>query len=101
VAEVAYIDVDDTLIRSTGQKRIPMVQTVRYVRRLKQEGWKLYCWSSGGAIYAKEIAIELKIDDCFIGYLPKPEIMVDDLTPQEWHPFKIIHPGYINEHPPQ
>jgi hypothetical protein len=32
---VAYVDVDDTLVRSFGSKRIPMTEMVRHVRELK------------------------------------------------------------------
>lgn len=46
--KVAYIDVDDTLVRSAGTKRIPMIEVVRHIKALKAEGWELYCWSSGG-----------------------------------------------------
>ena len=35
---VAYVDVDDTLIRSFGSKRIPMTEMVAFVRSLKQQG---------------------------------------------------------------
>ena len=48
---VAYVDVDDTLIRSFGSKRIPMTEMVHHVRDLAREGVALYAWSSGGAEY--------------------------------------------------
>ncbi len=35
---VAYVDVDDTLVRSFGSKRIPMTEMVRHVRELKRAG---------------------------------------------------------------
>jgi hypothetical protein len=49
---VVFIDVDDTLIRSVGSKRIPMPGVVARVRELHAAGTVLYLWSSGGAEYA-------------------------------------------------
>jgi hypothetical protein len=50
---VVYVDVDDTLVRSFGSKRIPMTEMVRHVRDLSRDGAVLYAWSSGGADYAR------------------------------------------------
>jgi FMN phosphatase YigB (HAD superfamily) len=88
MAKVAYVDVDDTLVRSAGTKRIPILSTVRHVKALKEEGWKLYCRSSGGGEYARESAVELGIADCFVCFLPKPELMI---PPQEWRYLTIQH----------
>jgi hypothetical protein len=51
---VAYVDVDDTLVRSFGSKRIPMPAMATHVRELHRAGVVLYCWSSGGAKYAAQ-----------------------------------------------
>lgn len=51
--QVIFIDVDDTLIRSVGAKRIPMPAVVFRVGGLKEAGAILYLWSSGGAEYCK------------------------------------------------
>lgn len=103
MSKIAYIDVDDTLVRSAGTKRIPMVIVVRHVRALKEEGWELYCWSSGGGDYAKATAEELGIADCFVGFLPKPHVMIDDVAPQSWPFLRVIHPAEIQApiQPPQ
>jgi cation transport ATPase len=95
MSKVAFVDVDDTLVRSVGVKRIPMVRTIRYVRALKEEGWELYCWSAGGGEYARQSALELGIAECFAGFLPKPELLVDDMPPQSWRGFRILHPSEI------
>lgn len=91
----AYIDVDDTLIRSVGTKRIPITRTIEKVRSLKLEGWVLYCWSSVGADYAEEVARELGIQECFTDYLPKPTLIIDDIEPLGWPGISIIHPNEI------
>jgi hypothetical protein len=74
---VAYVDVDDTLVRSIGNKRIPIPNVVRHVRQLFEEGVELYLWSTGGAEYARGTAYELGIGDCFRGFLPKPQVIID------------------------
>ena len=75
---IIYIDVDDTLIRTFGTKQIPMTPCVDYVRRMHSDGHMLYCWSRGGAEYSRDVAASLGIDDCFVGFLPKPDIVLDD-----------------------
>jgi hypothetical protein len=81
---VVYVDVDDTLIRSVGTKRIPMPRVVDKVRNLHREGATLYLWSSGGAEYARTSAEELGISDCFVAFLPKPTILIDDQPVSDW-----------------
>jgi len=84
VRPVIYVDVDDTLMRSVGAKRIPMTSVVAYVRRMKEAGAELYCWSTGGAAYAQQSAQELGIDACFTAFLPKPTLIVDDQAVADW-----------------
>ena len=38
----AYVDIDDTLVRSFGSKRIPMTEVVAHVRALHRDGALLY-----------------------------------------------------------
>jgi hypothetical protein len=90
---VAYVDIDDTLVRSFGSKRIPMSEMVEHVRDLHREGVRLYAWSSGGADYARESAAELGIETCFIAFLPKPNVIIDDQAPTEWRRLIHVHPG--------
>lgn len=72
---VIYVDVDDTLVRSFGSKRMPMGHMVTLVRTLKEAGVELYCWSSGGAAYAKSSADDVRLTDCFTAFLPKPHLL--------------------------
>lgn len=86
-----FVDVDDTLVRSFGGKRVPMDATVTAVRALAARGVQLFCWSSGGAEYAREVARELSLEACFAGFLPKPDAFLDDVRVRdwravEWHP---------------
>ncbi len=95
---VVYVDVDDTLVRSVGEKRIPIPAVVRHVRALAgQEGVMLYCWSSGGAEYARAVAEELGIAGCFAAFLPKPHVFLDDQAPGEWRRCLVVHPAECDE----
>ena len=87
-----YVDIDETLVRNYGSKRIPMPNVINHVRELKEQGTSLYCWSSGGESYAREVAIELGIEDCFVGFLPKPDVIIDDLPVSDWRNLTEIHP---------
>ena len=91
--KIVYFDIDDTLVRSVGQKRINMPAVIAQVRRLKADGCVLYLWSSGGSDYCKTTAIELGIDDCFTEFLPKPTAYVDDQPVDEWRLCKHFYPS--------
>lgn len=91
--QVIFIDVDDTLIRSAGAKRIPIPAVISRVRQLKEEGEILYLWSSGGVEYCRATAVELRIDDCFAGFLPKPTVYIDDQPVHEWKYCRHLYPS--------
>jgi len=93
MAKVVYIDVDDTLVRSLGSKRSPMKSVIDQVRRLHSEGVQLYLWSTAGAQYAKDAAVELGISECFLAFLPKPHAYIDDQSVSEWRGCKHVLPG--------
>lgn len=90
---IIYFDIDDTLVRSLGAKRIPMPSVIETVRRLKAEGATLFMWSSGGSEYCKRTADELGITDCFEGFLPKPTTYVDDQPVHEWRLCNHLYPS--------
>jgi hypothetical protein len=87
-----FVDVDDTFVRSSGAKRIPMPSVIRHIRDLYEQGAVLYCWSSGGADYARRSAEEFGIAECFSGFLPKPNAILDDQHLTEWRYLKQVHP---------
>jgi predicted HAD superfamily phosphohydrolase YqeG len=90
---VVFIDVDDTLVRFAGSKRIPIPAVIALVRQLKQEGATLFLWSTGGAEYCKNLAGELGIEDCFVSFLPKPTVYIDDQPVHEWKSCKHLYPS--------
>ncbi len=93
---VIFVDVDDTLVRSFGSKRIPMPNVIEKIRQLKSQGETLYCWSSGGREYARNSAIELGLEDCFVDYLPKPNAMIDDQPITSWRELQHIYPAQVD-----
>jgi predicted mannosyl-3-phosphoglycerate phosphatase (HAD superfamily) len=90
---IVFVDVDDTLVRSAGTKRIPMSPVIARVRELHQQGVALYLWSSGGAEYARTSAIELGIEGCFLAFLPKPDAYLDDQPVHEWRYCQHVPPA--------
>jgi len=90
---VIFVDVDDTLVRSVGTKRIPIPAMVERVREWHRAGETLYLWSSGGADYARSSAAELGIERCFVAFLPKPDVYVDDQAMHEWRYCEHVLPG--------
>lgn len=99
---IVYVDVDDTLIRSFGSKRMPIPATVRALERwCSREGVVAYCWSSGGGEYARQSARELGIEHLFAGFLPKPNLLVDDVALADWHDLEELHPNaFATAEPP-
>jgi hypothetical protein len=92
---IVYVDVDDTFVRSIGAKRIPIPKVIEHVKELQRSGALLYCWSSGGAEYAQRSAKEFGIDSCFVAYLPKPNVMIDDQPVADWRLCLELHPQEI------
>ena len=88
-----YVDVDDTFVRSIGLKRIPIPSVINHVRELKAQRAVLFCWSAGGAEYAKSSAQEFGIADCFDACLPKPNVMIDDQGVTDWPRLIQVHPS--------
>jgi hypothetical protein len=89
---VVYVDVDDTLVRSAGTKTIPIPNVVEQVKQLAAAGAQMYCWSTVGADYARSTAQKLGVDRYFVGFLPKPNILIDDQAITDWKRFAIVHP---------
>lgn len=90
---VVFVDVDETFVRNYGTARIPIPAVIRHVRGLHGQGATLYCWSSGGAAYAEESAREMGLSACFHGYLPKPQVMIDDQKVSDWRRLLQVHPN--------
>jgi len=89
--EIVFVDVDDTLVRSA----------VRSASRSRCRGSRPGSEASGrnavllehwGAEYARVSAREVGLEDCFVSFLPKPTIMIDDQPPAEWRLCRCVHP---------
>ena len=92
-----FFDVDDTLMRSVGAKRIPMPAVVARVRSMHEQGVALYLWSSGGAEYARASAAELGIEHCFLAFLPKPDAYLDDQPVSDWRFCQHVLPSNASD----
>ncbi|MEO0559699.1 MAG: HAD family hydrolase [Bacteroidota bacterium] len=92
---VIYVDVDDTFVRSASHARIPMPEVIQAIQRLHQNGATLYCWSSGGGDYARSSAREFGIEECFEAFLPKPDVLLDDVAVSDWRRLRYIHPSDV------
>jgi hypothetical protein len=90
---VVYVDVDDTLVRTAGTTVIPVGGVAGHIQALAAEGAVLYCWSSGGAEYARSVAERLGLAECFVGFLPKPHVLLDDQAVSSWRRLVQIHPA--------
>ena len=95
---VIYIDVDDTLIRSVGKTQIPMPASADYVRRMHAAGHTLYCWSRGGLGHARDVATSLGIADCFVAFMPKPDVCLDDRGDKLLDYCDVILPSNASNH---
>ena len=60
---------------------------------MHREGAALYLWSSGGADYARASAVELGIEGCFVAFLPKPDVYLDDQAVDEWRYCQHVLPS--------
>ena len=96
-ARTVFVDVDDTLIRSVGSKRIPIPAVVARIQALKRDGADLFLWSSGGAEYCRQTAAELGIAGCFAGFLAKPDVYIDDQPVNEWRYCRHVYPSQLDE----
>jgi hypothetical protein len=90
---VIYVDVDDTIVRTVGRKRIPLPEVIKHIKQLKESGAILYCWSTGGADYARSAAHEFGIEDCFVTFLPKPHVYIDDQELKDWRRCLWVSPS--------
>lgn len=77
---VIYVDVEGTLVNSIGTKTIPIEDVIKHVQELYEHGAILYCWSSAGAEFAQKTATNLNIETYFQAFLPKPNVLIDDVT---------------------
>lgn len=81
-------------MRSYGAKRIPIPAAIEHIKALYRAGGaEMYCWSSGGADYARASAEEFGVEECFAGFLPKPHVLIDDQEVSQWRRLLQVHPS--------
>jgi hypothetical protein len=79
-----YIDVDGTLERKILGIEVPLKNVAQGLQLLKREGALVFLWSTGGVQHARKAAREAKIEKYVDGYLPKPNVYVDDKPVAKW-----------------
>jgi cation transport ATPase len=89
---VMYVDVDGTLERKFLGFEKSNKTMVDAIRRLHAEGMQIYIWSTGGAGHARDAATKCGVEELCAGFLPKPNICVDDKPPSRWKDFKRLKP---------
>lgn len=90
---IFYVDVEGTLINSIGNKTVAIEDVVKHIQELFEHGAILYCWSSAGADFAQQTAIALNLEKCFQAFLPKPNILIDDISIDSWRRLMQVHPS--------
>lgn len=85
-----YVDVDETLIHKTPQgEEVPNPKVLRHIAELCRQGCHVYCWSTGGEHHARGVAGSFK------GFLPKPQVFIDDQQAAEWEHFVHVWPDKL------
>lgn len=70
-----FVDVDLTLVDHNGN----LIEGAKEaLQRLRERGCHLYLWSNAGGAYARAVAARHQLTDLFEGYVPKPDVVIDD-----------------------
>lgn len=82
---------------------VPHKQHINLIKKYKKQGYTVIVWSAAGALWAKEVVDQLKLNDLVDLVMSKPIKYVDDLKAAEilgsrvYIPFKhvdrVIEPG--------
>ena len=84
-----FVDVDLTLVDANG---ILLEGASAALIKLKQKDCHLFLWSTAGGDYARAIAAQHGMTELFEGYVPKPDIVIDDM------PATVLNPFLFNVH---
>jgi hypothetical protein len=76
-----FIDIDNTLTRDLGKTFIE--GSPEAVKKISEKA-NVFIWSQGGLHYSFEIIKKAKLEPFICGVLPKPDLMIDDLSVEEW-----------------
>lgn len=76
-----FIDIDDTITSDMGQTFIDgAIETIKLISFKVN----IFIWSQGGMDYAIEIVKKADIEEYVCAVLPKPDLMIDDLSVRDW-----------------
>lgn len=94
---VIYVDVDDTLIRTLGTKRVPIPTAISHVRALHTQG---------AVLYLSAVAVNNMLGECarygYRGMLRRilaktSNSKFDDQQVSEWRYCRTVHPSNCGE----
>ncbi|WCK57055.1 hypothetical protein PP175_28110 (plasmid) [Aneurinibacillus sp. Ricciae_BoGa-3] len=76
-----FIDIDNTITRDLGATFIE--NALQSIKEISTKA-NVFIWSQGGLAYALEIVEKAKIQEFVCCVIPKPDLMIDDLSPDKW-----------------
>ena len=71
-----FIDIDGTITPDCGHTIFPLA--IETIQELSEKS-NIFIWSAGGFNYCEEIVNKLNLEEFICGFMPKPEIVIDDL----------------------
>ncbi|HBF2930527.1 hypothetical protein NBN67_19265 [Clostridioides difficile] len=85
-----YIDVDDTITPDMGNSFFP--KAIESIIKLSKKA-NIIIWSKGGLNYTKEIINKANLVDYIAFCMPKPDLIIDDLSFSDFSYSKMINRG--------
>ena len=70
-------------------------RVLEYLRGLDLEAWELFAWSDGGSEAARVHVVEAGVEDLFSGFLPKPNVLLDEHGVDEWPDVRVQAPELL------
>jgi hypothetical protein len=70
-------------------------RVLEYLRSLDPEAWELFAWSERGSEAARVYAVEAGVEDLFSGFLPKPNVFLDEHGVDEWPDVSVQSPELL------
>jgi len=78
------VDVDLTLV--DANKKL-LSGATESLAKLRDKGCHLFLWSTNGVEYARNIASFYHLTDMIEGFVPKPDLIIDDMPRTALNPF--------------
>ena len=73
-------------------------RVLEYLRSLDLEAWELFGWSEHGSEAARVHSVEAGVEGLFSGFLPKPNVLLDEHGLGEWPDVRVQSPELLGEY---